>query len=310
MNGRSSKQAMKRTRYQYRGLAKDNTGTFDSSLAGPVQIQNVKSARVYVFGDADVDEEEILNDETETHELQRRNKFRNKTISNKETNTLMIERPILKGETLQKIAVKYSCEVAELKRINNLLKDQDFFALTTIKVPVLKYGLVREELEEEIRKNASSLGIEKVNGSAVPLGEASGTTSEVTEANITEDGEYAGSDVDQCEPLVRTVSIRNSFGSQSKEAQNFLRRMDADIKNILTSTKSSKKRNLEDVRNSLICRRIYPMNHKEGYFGADCGMKLGTIIAIIVIVAVVTPLMYFLYYKYLETSHEHHPDGS
>jgi len=200
--------------------------------------------------------------------------------------------------------------VAELKRINNLLTDQDFFALTSIKVPILKYGLMRETLEEEIRQNAGTLGVGSTNGAAVTLGVGASNDSvlELTEANVSDGEEWkevGSDDDDQREPLVRTVSIRNSFGNQGMEARDFLRRMDADIKDILSSTKSSKKKNLEDVRNSLICRRIYPMNHKEGYLGADCGMKLGTVVAIIIIVAIVTPLLYFLYYTYIKLPTPH-----
>ena len=74
----------------------------------------MKAARVYVFGDADVDEEEILNDEAEKHELRCRGKSKSNIAD--ENSMLTIERPILEGETLQKIAVKYSCEVRSSQR--------------------------------------------------------------------------------------------------------------------------------------------------------------------------------------------------
>ncbi|KAK2164460.1 hypothetical protein LSH36_63g06035 [Paralvinella palmiformis] len=170
MSSRSSKRGVKGTCYQYRGLDKDTAQHSNNPFGGTVQVQNVKGARVYIWGDADVDEEEILNDDTEKHELRARGRLKANTCPDQENTTLTIERPVLTGETLQKIAVKFACEVAELKRINNLLTDQDFFALTSIKVPILKYGLMRETLEEEIRQNAGTLGVGSTNGAAVTLG--------------------------------------------------------------------------------------------------------------------------------------------
>lgn len=40
-------------------------------------------------------------------------------------------------------------QVSELKRVNNLIREQDFFALRVIKVPVKRHGLVREMIEQE-----------------------------------------------------------------------------------------------------------------------------------------------------------------
>jgi hypothetical protein len=193
--------------------------------------------------------------------------------------------------------------LADLKRINNLITDQDFYALTTIKIPVMRHSLIRANLEKELWENVGACSVEHSKCEALPITATSKNRDsilEVTEANVS-DSDWADIDNDNdsetTELLVRNVSIRSCLANQSEEAKNFLKQMDADIKNILSSTKSSKKRNLEEVRNSLTCRRIYPLNRKEGFLGADCGMKLGTVVSLLIIVAIVIPLMYFIYFE-------------
>lgn len=45
------------------------------------------------------------------------------------------EHRIVEGETLQGLALRYGCSVGALRHLNNLLSDQDFFALVVLKVP-------------------------------------------------------------------------------------------------------------------------------------------------------------------------------
>ncbi|XGW19080.1 hypothetical protein V3C99_003136 [Haemonchus contortus] len=56
---------------------------------------------------------------------------------------VIIERKIKAGDTLNKIAIQYSVNVSDIKRVNNLVSDQDFIALTVVKIPVsrLRYAL-------------------------------------------------------------------------------------------------------------------------------------------------------------------------
>ncbi|KHJ94508.1 LysM domain protein [Oesophagostomum dentatum] len=50
--------------------------------------------------------------------------------------TVIIERKVKAGDTLNKIAIQYSVNVSDIKRVNNLVNDQDFVALTVVKIPV------------------------------------------------------------------------------------------------------------------------------------------------------------------------------
>jgi LysM repeat protein len=50
------------------------------------------------------------------------------------------------GETLTSASLKYNVPASELKRVNNLLTDNEFFALKRIKVPVKPSSLLTEML--------------------------------------------------------------------------------------------------------------------------------------------------------------------
>ncbi|EFP12324.1 hypothetical protein CRE_29490 [Caenorhabditis remanei] len=49
---------------------------------------------------------------------------------------VLIERKVKNGDTLNKLAIKYQVNVAEIKRVNNLVSEQAFLALSKVKIPV------------------------------------------------------------------------------------------------------------------------------------------------------------------------------
>lgn len=53
------------------------------------------------------------------------------------------------GDTLQNLSVRYSCSIAAIKRLNNLWSDQEFYALSKVKLPVGKFRLIADVLEPE-----------------------------------------------------------------------------------------------------------------------------------------------------------------
>ncbi|XP_077423838.1 lysM and putative peptidoglycan-binding domain-containing protein 4 [Vanacampus margaritifer] len=56
----------------------------------------------------------------------------------------LLERDVLDGDNLNKLALQYGCKVADIKRVNNLIKEQDVFALKTIKIPIPKHSFLTE----------------------------------------------------------------------------------------------------------------------------------------------------------------------
>ncbi|XP_044048075.1 lysM and putative peptidoglycan-binding domain-containing protein 4 isoform X2 [Siniperca chuatsi] len=56
----------------------------------------------------------------------------------------LLERQVLDGDNLNKLALQYGCKVADIKRVNNLMQEQDLFALKYIKIPVKKHSFLTE----------------------------------------------------------------------------------------------------------------------------------------------------------------------
>lgn len=59
-------------------------------------------------------------------------------------NIQLLEREVLDGDNLNKLALRYGCKVADIKQVNNLMQEQDLFALKSIKIPVQKHSFLTE----------------------------------------------------------------------------------------------------------------------------------------------------------------------
>lgn len=74
------------------------------------QAQNVKAARLYVFGDGN-----MVEDDEEVTEFEMRSRHKNAPAALKEEpRPLYFVREVYEGDTLQAIALKYSCNVSIL----------------------------------------------------------------------------------------------------------------------------------------------------------------------------------------------------
>ena len=87
-------------------------------LPKDVQVQNAKAAKVYVFGDADVAEEELQDDVHEMSELRPRGKARvlqREVEAQAEAEPHFVERNLTEGDTLQSISLKFGVPVSGMK---------------------------------------------------------------------------------------------------------------------------------------------------------------------------------------------------
>ena len=64
-----------------------------------------------------------------------------------------IQCDIQPADTLLSLSLKYNVPIAELKRVNNILTDQGFYALKRIKIPVRPYSLLLPDVHERGRNN-------------------------------------------------------------------------------------------------------------------------------------------------------------
>lgn len=61
-----------------------------------------------------------------------------------------IEAQIQKNDTLQALALRYHCTIAELKRINKIDKENEIYARTVLHVPVNAFTLLLPEMSEHL----------------------------------------------------------------------------------------------------------------------------------------------------------------
>ncbi|NWI88737.1 LYSM4 protein, partial [Pitta sordida] len=120
------------------------------SFQAPAAVHSYPGRQVYVFpgGRADSEEEEEEEEELNVMELRPRGKEQRRGSAGRVGDVVLLEREITEGDSLNKLALQYGCKVADIKRVNNFLREQDLYALKCIKIPVKAHGLLTESNRE------------------------------------------------------------------------------------------------------------------------------------------------------------------
>ena len=104
-----------------------------------------------------------LRNDTNDSNLSRRGKNSNESSPVRLTvEKAFINYDIKDKDTLSAIALKFRINVTELKQVNKIVADSDFFTRKTLKIPVQKHSFLRKLwhffLKHQITKNFSSRG--------------------------------------------------------------------------------------------------------------------------------------------------------
>lgn len=247
-------------------------------------VQPANGGHAYLFG-PNGSENDLSEEDGENFELRSRGKERLRKSTSKERldDIIYLSRDIQEGDTLNSIALQYHCSVADIKRANNLLTEQDFFALRSIKIPVRRFSVLTETHSAGPPKPVSPTGAKRLPQilAATPLPIESST--------------------DSC--------------SSADSVEGFLLEKDKDIEQLVKSTGPSRS-SLSEVVSSLTLQQqqqpllggveYKPVQRKDPYYGADWGMRWWTAVAIMLVVGIVTPVFYLLYYEVLVRSDGHH----
>ncbi|KAJ8414917.1 hypothetical protein AAFF_G00024400 [Aldrovandia affinis] len=239
-------------------------------------VQPANGGHAYVFGNSMVIENECSEEDGDCYELRSRGRERLRRSASRERidDIIYVVRDIKEGDTLNGISLQYFCPVADIKRANNLLTEQDFFALRSIKIPVRRFSV----LAESHRAAGFQQGIPETQ----PSGGASAA-----------------------EP---------SCSSSTDSAGSFLQEKDRDIELLVKSADPSKGGLSEVVSSLNILQHHSgdterrPAVRKDPYYGADWGMRWWTAVAIMLVVGIVTPVFYLLYYEVLMKADVSHHD--
>uniref|UniRef100_A0A8D0GC61 LysM and putative peptidoglycan-binding domain-containing protein 3 n=1 Tax=Sphenodon punctatus TaxID=8508 RepID=A0A8D0GC61_SPHPU len=228
------------------------------------------SSHGYPFGNGIHSDSDALEDDTEVNELRPRGreKVRRSTSRDRPDDIVLLTKDIQEGDTLNAIALQYCCSVADVKRVNNLINDQDFFALRSIKIPVKKYSVL-------------------------------------TETHCSPKGRQVSRPASTQYPpeFQDTLPASDSFSS-NETVGNFLKEVDRDIEQIVKCN-DTKRENLNEVVSALSTQQISfgsdgkTVKRKDPYYGADWGIGWWTAVVIMLVVGIITPVFYLLYYEVL-----------
>ncbi|KAL5286434.1 LYSMD3 family protein [Megaselia abdita] len=76
-----------------------------------------------------------------------------------------IEAQIQNGDTLQALALRFHCTIADIKRLNKIDKENEIFARKVIKVPITAHSIILETLPS-VHRSGQSSPKQVVNGGA------------------------------------------------------------------------------------------------------------------------------------------------
>ncbi|XP_010168130.2 LOW QUALITY PROTEIN: lysM and putative peptidoglycan-binding domain-containing protein 4-like [Antrostomus carolinensis] len=120
------------------------------SFQAPVTVHSYPGRQVYVFPNDRSDSEESSEEELNVMELRPRGREQQRCSTSRDRagDVVLLEREITEGDNLNKLALQYGCKVADIKRVNNFIREQDLYALKSIKIPVKPHGLLTENGRE------------------------------------------------------------------------------------------------------------------------------------------------------------------
>ncbi|XP_070618683.1 lysM and putative peptidoglycan-binding domain-containing protein 4 [Erythrolamprus reginae] len=117
----------------------------------PATVQNFSGSQVFLFRSSrPSDSEDSSEEEFNATELRARRKDAQPSSSsqNRVGDVQLLERVVRQDDSLNKLALQYGCKVEDIKRVNNFIQEQDFYALKSIKIPVKVNGLLTEASDE------------------------------------------------------------------------------------------------------------------------------------------------------------------
>ncbi|XP_054632578.1 lysM and putative peptidoglycan-binding domain-containing protein 4 [Dunckerocampus dactyliophorus] len=113
------------------------------AFEAPVDVHASADGQVYMFNRM-ANETAMSSDEEELGLMEMRPQARHTQKRDRQRNIHLLELEVSDGDNLNKLALQYGCKVADIKRVNNLIQEQDVFALKSIKIPVPRHSFLTE----------------------------------------------------------------------------------------------------------------------------------------------------------------------
>ncbi|XP_034640608.1 lysM and putative peptidoglycan-binding domain-containing protein 4 [Trachemys scripta elegans] len=245
------------------------------SFQAPVTVHNYPSSHVYVFRNGRSDPDESSEEESEFMELRPRGKEQQRSNSSQARagDVVLLERELTEGDNLNKLALQYGCKVADIKRVNNFICEQDLYALKSIKIPVKAHGLLMETSQElKPPQNAPS--------------QAGMTLIELPESD---DG------------------ATSSSYSESRYLTDYFKGIDQTIED---AVQSKVHLNADYCIEAPNCPPSGSVGQKKPTNGADCGIQWWNAVFIMLLIGIVLPVFYIVYFKTQQTGAAAHTSNT
>ncbi|XP_039933675.1 lysM and putative peptidoglycan-binding domain-containing protein 4 [Hirundo rustica] len=111
----------------------------------PASVHTFPGRQVYVFPNGRSDSDESSEEELNVMELRPRGREQQRgSARDRLGDVVLLEKELTEEDSLNKLALQYGCKVADIKRVNNFIREQDLYALKSIKIPVRPHGLLTE----------------------------------------------------------------------------------------------------------------------------------------------------------------------
>ncbi|NXC44035.1 LYSM4 protein, partial [Penelope pileata] len=238
----------------------------------PVAVRSSPGGQVYVFPNGRADSEESSEEELTVMELRPRGREQQRcgTPGDRAADVVLLERELTEGDNLNKLALQYGCKVADIKRVNNFIREQDLYALKSIKIPVKPHGLLTESSSElrPLPAARSQAGVTLVD---VPEPEGAASSS-----------------------------------AASRRLSDYFRGIDQSIQAaVQAEAQLSAERCVEALG-----RPLAEPGKRASSHGADCGIQWWNAVFIMLLVGIVLPVFYIIYFKTQESGPAAHTSNT
>ncbi|XP_043934336.1 lysM and putative peptidoglycan-binding domain-containing protein 4 [Protopterus annectens] len=237
-----------------------------NSFQAPVDVHHAQDgSSTYTFQNAELDSEDSSVEEFEAMELRPRGRAEQQDkslVKDRVGDIILLERQITEEDNLNRLALQYGCMVADIKRVNNLIKEQDIYALKVIKIPVKKHGLLTEANKElkkpqhASRKTSTMLGVSECEGSS---------TSSRRETHYTD----------------------------------YFKGIEQTIENLIVTLDQPCDNRLNEVIGSSAAdgSSPSPASNKDIHHGADWGIQWWNAVVVMLLIGIILPVFYIAYFK-------------
>jgi len=213
-----------------------------------------------------------------------------------------VEAEVQPGDTLQSLSLKYNVPLAELKRVNKLLKESEFYALKRIKIPVKTASLLTEILPSVSgdRPNESGWYIQSHHLGVTSSSSTVQSSTPVSESETDLDGGVAVShQLVDLEATSASSEPPHPKSKETKKANKFLKSIDKDISRIKASSSSLPEEDDDDEGYSLTTingdgkcmttKLAMPSRRRHPYDASWCS-KQGLVCAFVIFLSVMAIL--------------------